>query len=606
MDHHDPRSIHDLEAGDHLLAPYQSWEELRDGMIQTVLAASDRGHRCLLCLGEETWQAVRTRLEKRHPALRGMLDSGELTVVTRRDRFLSDDAFDAGRMTAMLDEEVARTRKDGFETLWLADDVEWTVGEADPETASRGVEVGATDHVSSDDLVAVCFYRRSAFPDAVLERAIHAHPLVLLKGGVLPSPFFADEEGESSRVDRMMQALERAGTEARLLRDKLGELQEAHERLRLSRRLEAVGRLAGGIAHDFNNLLTVIRAQAELLRLESELSDAAAAELEMIQGAADRAATLTSQLLSFSRGQLLRPRTVDLSEVVGEMAHLVDRVIGAEAEVVLELADELPAIEVDPDQLEQVVLNLAVNAREAMSRGGTLTLTTARTVLSGEEDLPAPVRPGAYTLLRVSDTGRGIEEEVQVRVFDPFFTTRSESGGTGLGLSMAYGFVKQSDGYIFVDSTVGEGTTFTLYFPVADRPPEKAGRPSPDVQQEALSGTVLLVEDDPAVRRVACKILRRAGLEVVPAEDAEAGLEALAGDRSLHAVLTDLGLPGMSGQALAEHVRARHPHLPVIVMSGYAVGSAEGPDELPPEVPFVQKPFTRLTLMAAVGAVLRR
>lgn len=374
---------------------------------------------------------------------------------------------------------------------------------------------------------------------------------------------------------------------------------ELEGRMHESQRLESIGRLAGGIAHDFNNLLTVIRGQTDLLLLDLDASDPTTADLELIQSAADRAATLTGQLLAFSRDQVLQPKVVVLGEVVRRTIGLVERLIGSDISVESDLPGDRPAIKVDPAQLEQVIFNLAVNARDAMPDGGVLRLRTFSEEIDESTAAARDVQPGSYTVLEVSDTGIGMNAETQASVFEPFFTTKRDIGGTGLGLAMAHGVVKQSGGAIDVESAPGEGTTFFLRFPAADQEPDHI-LPSDDsaVLEEESAGTVLVIEDDASVRRLVLRILGRAGLTVMEAEGAEEGLEILERGTPVDLVLTDIGLQGMSGRTLISHVRERHPGLPIVIMSGYAAAAKEG--ELPAEIPLVQKPFTPSALVAVV------
>ncbi len=378
--------------------------------------------------------------------------------------------------------------------------------------------------------------------------------------------------------------------------------------LQQAQRLEAVGRLASGIAHDFNNLLTVIRSQADLILLDLEEGDTLAGEMELIQSAADRAAQLTSQLLSFSREQVLQPEVVSLCEVVRDTAALLDRVIGEDVRVVIDAPGDLPAVRVDPGQLEQVVLNLGVNARDAMPEGGILRLSTRKEVLDpqtarklGLEDLAA----GTYTVLEVADTGSGMDEETLARAFEPFFTTKQRGKGTGLGLAMAYGFVKQSRGSIQVESRPGVGTTFILWFPsVAEEPSPRSAPARPTASRHAETGTLLLVEDDDSVRRAIERTLSRAGFDVLAVPNAEAARGILDQREDLFLLLTDLVLPGGSGWTLVDHARKTRPDLPVMVMSGYAEVTPGDSRDLPADIPFIQKPFAMDRLVEAVRGLL--
>jgi PAS domain S-box-containing protein len=408
--------------------------------------------------------------------------------------------------------------------------------------------------------------------------------------------------------DRAFPVLDGDGGVARVVgvAEDVTQRRKLEAQLRAAHRMEAVGRLAGGIAHDFNNLLTVIRGQSDLLLMDLPEGDPLAEEVEVVRDAADRAATLTRQLLAFSREQVLRPRVVDLVDVVRTMEQLLRRVLGEHIHIQTDFEDDLPPLRVDPAQLEQVIVNLAVNARDAMPDGGELSITARReritpAVAGGRTELPVGTE---VVRLDVRDDGHGMDEAVRARIFEPFFTTKRASGGTGLGLAMAYGIVKQSGGTIHVDSAPGRGTVFELRFPPAwGEVPEETDDAPPPPRSDPDSGTILVVEDDPAVRRVAGRTLRREGWDVSVAADAEQGLEILSdsGER-IAVLLTDLVLPGMHGRDLIDEVRRDHPGVRCIAMSGYAEGSPERRVDLPPDVVFLPKPFTMEGLQRALAA----
>ncbi len=387
------------------------------------------------------------------------------------------------------------------------------------------------------------------------------------------------------------------------------EREELNRQLRQSQKMEAVGRLAGGIAHDFNNLLTVIRSQSDLILLDMEPSSPLTDEMELVRDAAERAASLTSQLLAFSRDQVLQPRVVDFNEIIRGMEELLVRTLGDAITIEADLADDLPRVRVDPGRMEQVVMNLAVNARDAMPEGGTLSLST--TMEEVEPGTPSPsLEPGPHVKLRVSDTGVGMDEETRRQVFDPFFTTKGKEEGTGLGLSTSYGIVQQSGGDIEVESEPGRGSTFTVWLPGTEGEVDDPGRPArPETAlgSREFSGSVLVVEDDVNVQRVTRKVLERAGLTVRTAPDAESALRMLDQEEgAFDLVLTDLGLPGMGGRELLDRIRASFPDLSVAAMSGYATGSPGTRDELPSDITFVQKPFTPAELLEGVRRQLGR
>jgi signal transduction histidine kinase/DNA-binding response OmpR family regulator len=382
--------------------------------------------------------------------------------------------------------------------------------------------------------------------------------------------------------------------------------EELHRQLEQAQKMEAVGRLAGGIAHDFNNLLTVILGRANIALGVSSIPDAVRGEVEEIQTAAERAAALTSQLLIFSRKQALKPRLVDLGEVVEGVGKILRRLIGEDIEVVTVLSPDLPAVRVDPGQMEQVILNLGVNARDAMPHGGRLTIETAEVSLDEEYvAVHAGAASGPHVMLAVSDTGVGMDVETKARIFDPFFTTKDPGKGTGLGLSVVHGIVQQSGGSIWVYSEPGKGTTFKVYLPSV---PQRAG-PRSDVKPVVVprgDETILLVEDEAAVRRLAAAVLRESGYAVLEAGSGDEALGLLSKTPGpLHLLLTDFVMPRMTGRELAERAREGRPGLRVLFMSGYTdTGFANHAESEPFD--FLQKPFTRPALAQKVREVLDR
>ncbi|MFO0762794.1 MAG: response regulator [Byssovorax sp.] len=372
-----------------------------------------------------------------------------------------------------------------------------------------------------------------------------------------------------------------------------------------AQKMEVVGRLAGGVAHDFNNLLTVINGTAELVLSDLAKDDPLREEIEQIFGAGNQAARLTRQLLAFSRRQLLAPVAVNLATHLQGTARMLRRVIGEDIELVVQVDPSLEPIFVDPGQLEQVVLNLAVNARDAMPAGGALTIETERRAI----DSPAAAQllslaPGDYVMLRVSDTGAGMSEDTLGRIFEPFFTTKPQGKGTGLGLATVHGIVTQSGGAVRVRSELGRGTTFELFFP---RAPE--AKPSPaatiSVKPEKGSETILLVEDEAALRSISGRILRSAGYEVLLAADAQEALSLLEQPGAqVHMLFTDLVMPGLSGPELVLKVAALRPEIRVLFASGH--GDDPRLEQLvqSSHAQFLAKPYSMTSLTQKVRAVL--
>ena len=383
-------------------------------------------------------------------------------------------------------------------------------------------------------------------------------------------------------------------------------LYNSQMQLQQSQKLEAIGQLAGGVAHDFNNLLTAIGGYSDLTLRHLPEDDPLRNNLIEISKATNRAASLTRQLLAFSRKQILEPKVLDLNAVVTDMSSMLCRLIGEDVELVTDLAPELGMVKADPGQVEQILMNLVVNARDAMPQGGTVTIET-RDVVFDESyaSQHVPVLPGEYTMLAVSDNGTGMDQATQSRVFEPFFTTKPKGKGTGLGLSTVYGIVKQSEGCVWVYSEVGVGTVFKVYLPRVSSPHDINKQKV--VSGSELSGdeTILLVEDEETVRRMARTILENHGYSVLEAAEVNEAFRLCVENLStIDLVLTDVIMPGMSGRMLAERIARLSPKLPVVYMSGYTDDAIVRHGILEENIIFLQKPFTPESLIGKVREAL--
>ncbi|HUR92834.1 MAG TPA: ATP-binding protein [Gemmatimonadaceae bacterium] len=383
-------------------------------------------------------------------------------------------------------------------------------------------------------------------------------------------------------------------------------LRDAEVQLRQSQRLEAIGQLTGGIAHDFNNVLTAIGSYSDFLYESLDAGDARRLDIQEIRKAADRAAGLTKQLLAFSRSQILQPRVLDINVALVELEALLKRLLSADLELVFALAPDAGHVRADPGQLAQVVINLAVNARDAMPDGGVLTISTRNeTVLQTRAVGPShrAVPPGDYVAIEVVDTGTGMDPETLGRIFEPFFTTKGPGEGTGLGLSTAHGIIHQSGGFISAESQPGVGTTFTILLPRVNQPVE----PDQPTPERAVAGNrdeiVLVVEDEEAVRRAAKRILVKKGYTVLEAANGNEALEQVAAQPRIDLLLTDLVMPGMGGRELVRVLRERNRAMPTLYMSGYTKDAVMRA-ELDPDIMVLEKPFSQEELASKVREVL--
>jgi PAS domain S-box-containing protein len=457
--------------------------------------------------------------------------------------------------------------------------------------------------------------------------------LVARSVGALQSPE-AEERDRELRAQLLAGALDRSVTETRfrhrdghlvranvtvsLHRDLAGQPQyfiaiiediserrALEEQLGQAHKMEAVGRLAGGVAHDFNNLLTAILGYSNLVLEQLEPGHPARADVEEMKRAGESAAALTQQLLAFSRKQILQPQVLDLNEVVVRADALLRRLIGEHIVLVRSLEPGLDRVSADPGQLEQVILNLAINARDAMPSGGTLTIETANVDLDDAYALQhGGVSPGPHVMLAVSDTGVGMDEQTQARIFEPFFTTKRRGEGTGLGLSTVYGIVQQSGGAIWVYSEPDRGTTFKVYFPRAEQV-QPAAAAQPDAVRLNGTETILLAEDQPEVRSIACAVLRRHGYRVLEASHGDEALRIVRAHREpIHLLLSDVVMPAMSGPELARLVQGEHPGIRVLFASGYTDDAIVSHGVLDPGVAFLQKPFTPASLLRKIRELL--
>ncbi len=415
------------------------------------------------------------------------------------------------------------------------------------------------------------------------------------------------KDGKTIDIEVRSDDLEFGGRPAVLVVARnISEQRLLEEQLRQAQKMEAVGRLAGGVAHDFNNMLMVIKGHTEMLLSSPGAVGNVTHKIEQIDRAADRAASLTRQLLAFSRMQVLQPRVINLNEVVEEMGKLLPRLIGEDIELVVRTASDLGQIRADASQMEQIIMNLAVNARDAMPQGGRLVIETSNAELDHTYNARHPViQAGRYALLAVTDTGTGMDAETQTHIFEPFFTTKEQGKGTGLGLATVYGVVKQSGGFIWVYSEPGKGTSFKIYLPRVNQGAEREAQPRIPAEIPRGTETVLLAEDEQDVREVAREFLESAGYNVLEVSDGHEALRVAQEHQGpIDLLVTDMVMPGMTGQELAERLQQLRKDMRVIFMSGYTEQAAGHPYANGHSSRLLTKPFNRAVLLRAARELL--
>jgi signal transduction histidine kinase len=504
---------------------------------------------------------------------------------------------------------VAELRRGGFRVTWERVETGAALeGQLTAGTWDLVVSDNSLPQFSGTDALTLVRARAGDLPFIIVSGTIgEAQAVAAMKAG-------ATDYLLKGQLARLASAVERALAEvaARRRREATEQtLRWTEDQLRHAQKMEAIGRLAGGIAHDFNNLLTAILGYSELVLSEMPPDARRRADIDEIRHAGQRAASLTRQLLAFSRQQVLELRLVHLNDLVVNVETLLQRVIGEDVELGVDLDPTLQPVRVDPGQIEQVLMNLAINARDAMPSGGHLSLQTSSRLLAQPLQLQDVVLPaGPYAFVGVTDTGTGMPPDIVARIFDPFFTTKEPGKGTGLGLSTAYGIVRQTGGAIVVDSQPGRGTTFGLYLPCADGPAEALLEGGPATQTPAPVGgseTVLIVDDEPGIRALVCRALEPLGYRVLQAAN---GVEALSvlGQQAgaIHLLITDVVMPVMGGRDLVTRVSEVHGRMPVLLLSGYP-DSSQVEFAIPNHVQaFMMKPFTPAVLARKVRDLLNQ
>lgn len=568
----------------------------------------ERDERSIYVGSDDSVEGLRQQLK--HVGVNVDQESKKNRLILSSDQdYLDQGRFNIDKMITFLQQAYDGAMADGFTALRAAGDVSWQVG---PENDFKDIvyyETLLDVFFLGKKMVGMCQYPKDRCPPDVLSGILNTHKVAAIDGEICENfhympPDLLMETDPNVRREKRMEWMT-----SQLLRTRRAEeeLKRTYERFLHAQKMEAVGRLAGGVAHDFNNALSVILGSTDILLEELQTDDPHRGDVEDVRRAAQHASTLTKQLLTFSRRQPYNLRPLQLNDVIKSNASMLRRLIGENIEIALKLSRDLHSIKGDPGQLEQVFINLVVNSRDAMPKGGKLTIETANVELDGEYVRShSELVSGDHVMLALTDTGLGMDEDTKRRIFEPFFTTKPQGRGTGLGLSTVFGIVKQLGGNIWVYSEVGHGTTFKIYFPrlegVAHDLNSKEAGPRP----KAPAGkTILVVEDDDMVRKVLTRMLKRAGFHVIEAANGEEAISACdEKGTSIDLMMTDLMMPKMGGRELVDRLKKSHPALRVIFMSGYTEGAIAHQGILDPNLHFLEKPFESKQLIEKVQKVL--
>jgi signal transduction histidine kinase/ActR/RegA family two-component response regulator len=599
------RRITEMGHGDHACAIH---DDPQQGIAAAVLFIKEglrRGERCVYVSPESAAAPLIRALGAGGVDTARVIEQGALRIVHPGPSILQGGKLGPEAMVGLLDRLRVEALGDGFSGLRIMGEMEWTRRAPTDDGRVLVFECIVNQFMKGSTVVALCQYQRSHFDLAVEYDVLRTHPVAIIGELALPNPYYeppelilsAEREPRAQfkrkRVDWWLSRLSATAAAEKERERALAELRIRDEQLRQSQRLEAVGRLATGIAHDFNNQLTIVNGCADLLA--HTLGNSSEADLaKEIKEAGKRSAWLTGRLLSFSRKTAVAPRPLDLNALVNDTCRMIRRMIGENIELRLSLAPALDAVRADPGQMEQILLNLAVNARDAMPNGGELRITTENAQPAG----------GRSVKLVVADTGEGMTEEVRARLFEPFFTTKAPGKGTGLGLAVVHGIVEECGGRVEVRSRPGAGTTFEILLPSAGAVPAPA---APAAEADAPRGTetVLLVEDDEGVRSVIRRGLAAYGYAVLEAGRAEEALALCAARKEpIHLLISDVILPGMGGREMAEKAVEVRPDMKVLFVSGFIDDPALRHRLRVGRVEFLQKPFSARDLAQKVHDLL--
>lgn len=601
-----PNSLAEMSHGQHGCVIFGSPQEQVGFTVPFLALGLKRGERSIFVGDDDSVRRVQDGLRATGVDVDAETRRNRLVLISERS-YLDHGRFSPDKMLGFLQDAYDSALADGMTALRATGDVSWEVGPRKDFEDVVHYEALLDLFVTDKRLIGMCQYPRYSCPSEVVAGILTTHRLASVDSDLCVNPHYVPPQLllEKELVVREQKRAEWMTSQLRRMRQTEEERDKLQAQLFQAQKMEAVGRLACGVAHDFNNLLTVISGYSELVLADPEMPRRCRTSVEEVRKAGERASSLTRQLLAFSRKQVLETRVLDLNAILTDTDRMVRRLIGEDIDVATILARDLWKVKVDPGQVEQVVLNLVVNARDAMPAGGKLTIETANVELDqGYATAHAEVEPGSYVMLAVSDSGCGMDAATQARIFEPFFTTKPKDRGTGLGLATVFGIVKQSGGSIWVYSEPGEGTTFKVYFPRCVEEEEvvlTALRPAISKGEE----TVLLAEDEPSLRPLITEVLRRNGYKVLEAVNGIDAIKLAAEHRGqIDLVVSDLVMPEMGGVELIQRLAKSQPGMRALFISGYTEGGTVHQGARPAGIAYLQKPFTPRALAEKVREVL--
>ena len=602
------KSIESLGVHNHACMLYKKHAEQFSVVIPFIRIGMERGEKNMYISDDNTAQGVIDEMRRQGIDVDTAVKSGRLVIITKKDAYLKQGYFNPDWMIQFLKETTLAAISEGYPALRVAGEMDWALA-GDPG-AERLMEYEAKLNYffPKYDCMAICQYDNNRFPSETVLDMIHTHPLVIHEKTICKNFYFMHPDAflkKESTEDKADRFLENILGHARLEDEK--EKLNAH--VQQLQKMEAAGQLAGGVAHDFNNILTIIQNYSYLLLDSFPKEDTRRVDVEGIIESSKKAAVLTGQLIVFSRKQVLQTRAIDINIVLKDMQKMLRRLIGEGIEIEAVYDSKLENVIADRDKIEQVIMNLVINAHDAMPHGGRITVKTENITINEEQSKIMPdSKPGNYVRISVEDTGTGMDKDTIPHIFEPFFITKSKGKGTGLGLSITYGIIAQHEGFINVYSEKGKGSIFRVYLPSVMAKADKIEKKADFIHElKGKNETILFVEDEESIRKFVVMALTRNNYKVLEAEDVKQAIKIFKEEKnSIDMVFTDMMLPDSTGVKLIEQLQKMKPGIKVLISSGYLDGKSQLAGIREKGYKFIQKPYELDEILAAVAEVLNK